>query len=198
MGVYLALSALDFPFCFAAVRWLGPERVGKAEEAVVDGIGKRIPEPVKEAWAALKGKVVGWRASIAGVTQGDPGKDGEVEGFDGGIVHAEARSKGANASEFSLFFPERTKMGIRLLGRLGFENRRRGILTSARHLDAAGPRLRDPQELHLHPAADHGGHLAQGCQDAQGLGMADRQAESQGSSPEHVSELPAYSGLGVW
>ncbi|KAK4575283.1 DUF1279 super [Recurvomyces mirabilis] len=35
-GVYLSLSALDFPFCFLAVRWLGTERIAAAEEWVVD------------------------------------------------------------------------------------------------------------------------------------------------------------------
>jgi hypothetical protein len=38
LGVYLALSALDFPFCYLAVQLLGPERVGKAEHAVIDTI----------------------------------------------------------------------------------------------------------------------------------------------------------------
>lgn len=36
MGVYLALSALDFPFCFLAVRLLGTERIGHYEEIVKD------------------------------------------------------------------------------------------------------------------------------------------------------------------
>lgn len=33
--MYLALSALDFPFCFAAVRLLGVERIGHYEHVVV-------------------------------------------------------------------------------------------------------------------------------------------------------------------
>lgn len=28
---------LDFPFCFLAVQLIGPERIGEAEHAVVDG-----------------------------------------------------------------------------------------------------------------------------------------------------------------
>lgn len=43
--VYLALSALDFPFCFAAVRVLGVERIGYAERVIVDtvkGFFKRL------------------------------------------------------------------------------------------------------------------------------------------------------------
>lgn len=36
VGVYLALSALDFPFCFLAVRALGTERIGQWEHAVIE------------------------------------------------------------------------------------------------------------------------------------------------------------------
>ncbi|CZT24695.1 uncharacterized protein RCC_10422 [Ramularia collo-cygni] len=35
VGIYLGLSALDFPFCFLAVRWLGTDRIAAAEHAVV-------------------------------------------------------------------------------------------------------------------------------------------------------------------
>ncbi|KAF2018200.1 hypothetical protein BU24DRAFT_432656 [Aaosphaeria arxii CBS 175.79] len=36
LGVYFALSALDFPFCFLAVRYLGAETVGHYEHIVVE------------------------------------------------------------------------------------------------------------------------------------------------------------------
>ncbi|EED23649.1 peptide alpha-N-acetyltransferase Nat2, putative [Talaromyces stipitatus ATCC 10500] len=36
VGVYFALSALDFPFCFAAVRLFGVERIGHYEHVVVE------------------------------------------------------------------------------------------------------------------------------------------------------------------
>ena len=36
VGVYLGLSALDFPFCFMAVRLVGPDRIGEVEHAIVD------------------------------------------------------------------------------------------------------------------------------------------------------------------
>lgn len=42
LGVYLALSALDFPFCFLAVQLLGPERVGRAEHAIIDTIRSAV------------------------------------------------------------------------------------------------------------------------------------------------------------
>lgn len=37
VGVYGALSVIDFPFCFLAVRLIGPDRIAEAEHAVVDG-----------------------------------------------------------------------------------------------------------------------------------------------------------------
>lgn len=37
VGIYLGLSALDFPLCFFAVKLFGPERIGKLEHAIIDG-----------------------------------------------------------------------------------------------------------------------------------------------------------------
>ncbi|KAF2441729.1 hypothetical protein P171DRAFT_434365 [Karstenula rhodostoma CBS 690.94] len=47
VGVYFGLSALDFPFCYLAVRMLGTERVGHYEHVIVEGIKSliRIPFP---------------------------------------------------------------------------------------------------------------------------------------------------------
>lgn len=42
VGVYFGLSALDFPFCFVAVRLLGTERIGQAEHWVVDNFWKLV------------------------------------------------------------------------------------------------------------------------------------------------------------
>lgn len=41
MGVYLALSALDFPLCFAAVQYFGVERIGHYEHMIV-GEAKKL------------------------------------------------------------------------------------------------------------------------------------------------------------
>ena len=38
LGVYLTLSALDFPICFAAVQLLGVERIGHFEHVVVESV----------------------------------------------------------------------------------------------------------------------------------------------------------------
>lgn len=57
LGVYLLLSAVDFPFCFAAVRFLGADRIGHYEhvilQTVADGIhavwpGKQAKESESE------------------------------------------------------------------------------------------------------------------------------------------------------
>jgi len=38
LGVYLGLSALDFPFCYLAVNWVGAEKVGEWEHAIVGSV----------------------------------------------------------------------------------------------------------------------------------------------------------------
>ena len=43
--MYLALSALDFPFCFLAVRALGTERIGRWEHNVVQFIKSIVAIP---------------------------------------------------------------------------------------------------------------------------------------------------------
>ncbi|KGO73185.1 protein of unknown function DUF1279 [Penicillium italicum] len=51
LGVYLGLSALDFPFCFAAVRLLGVERIGYYEQVVVGF----VKDQLKTVWSQTKG-----------------------------------------------------------------------------------------------------------------------------------------------
>ncbi|KAB8243085.1 hypothetical protein BDV35DRAFT_331992 [Aspergillus flavus] len=52
LGVYLLLSAMDFPFCFAAVRFLGAEKVGHYEHVVVEAfkgaVGTVLPSVQEE------------------------------------------------------------------------------------------------------------------------------------------------------
>jgi hypothetical protein len=45
VGVYLGLSALDFPFCFLAVRLAGPGRIGRIEHTILSSL-KSAFEPV--------------------------------------------------------------------------------------------------------------------------------------------------------
>ena len=61
VGVYLGLSALDFPFCFLAVRMLGTERVGHYEHVVVEAVKSlvKIPFPgLFKGSAQLEGPIV--------------------------------------------------------------------------------------------------------------------------------------------
>ncbi|KAB8076304.1 hypothetical protein BDV29DRAFT_89929 [Aspergillus leporis] len=52
LGVYLLLSAMDFPICFAAVRFLGAEQIGQYEDVVIESfksaVGTVLPS-VQEA-----------------------------------------------------------------------------------------------------------------------------------------------------
>ncbi|CAG7935313.1 unnamed protein product [Penicillium nalgiovense] len=50
LGVYLGLSALDFPFCFAAVRLLGVERIGYYEHVVIGFVKDKL----KSVWPQTK------------------------------------------------------------------------------------------------------------------------------------------------
>ena len=107
----MALSALDFPFCFLAVRWLGTERIGRAEEAIVEWVKRavpvQIPEPWREWWQEKWGRqqeaieqaqaVEAVEAETAGVL---------AAGYDHGVKEAEAANKGDNASRWSPTFSQ--------------------------------------------------------------------------------------------
>lgn len=104
MGVYLFLSAIDFPFCFAAVRWLGVERVGHAERVVVESVRGAIPEAVKDRWRRFKTT----RRELLGLEQGhapDPVQRDHpaiaevVNEFDHGVIEAAKVNDSENASK---------------------------------------------------------------------------------------------------
>ncbi|KAJ3488075.1 hypothetical protein NLG97_g6269 [Lecanicillium saksenae] len=63
IGVYLALSVLDFPFCFLLVRIVGTETIGpklltifplwdlgKIEHTVVSAVSNFIPDSIRQKW----------------------------------------------------------------------------------------------------------------------------------------------------
>jgi hypothetical protein len=58
VGVYLGLSVLDFPFCFLAVRLVGPDRIGEVEHAIVHGfwdiVGLVVPSMKPESKASVE------------------------------------------------------------------------------------------------------------------------------------------------
>ncbi|KAL2758668.1 hypothetical protein ACRALDRAFT_1075164 [Sodiomyces alcalophilus JCM 7366] len=55
LGVYLALSVLDFPFCFLLVKVVGTEKIGVVEEWIVSHTQALIPEAVQNKWREFRG-----------------------------------------------------------------------------------------------------------------------------------------------
>ena len=112
----MLLSALDFPFCFAAVRYLGTDRIGHYEHVVVDWVKSAVPDSVREAWQKKRvpgqDEAEGERGAVAvGGVAGEETKvegyeavkgEGEVgvAGYDHGVKEAEKRNESENASEF--------------------------------------------------------------------------------------------------
>jgi Protein of unknown function (DUF1279) len=48
LGVYLSLSALDLPFCYLAVSYLGTERIGRWEHAIMSYVKGMVKWPMPE------------------------------------------------------------------------------------------------------------------------------------------------------
>lgn len=98
MGVYLLLTALDFPFCFLAVRWLGTDRIGHWEHVLVSWFWSIVPYPFpeRENPQAVEFESVGKKAEEYGVVseQSEVG----VPGYDHGVKEAEKRNQSENAS----------------------------------------------------------------------------------------------------
>ncbi|KAL9001114.1 MAG: hypothetical protein Q9169_000297 [Polycauliona sp. 2 TL-2023] len=103
LGVYLALSALDFPFCFLAVRWIGTERIGHWESVIVEGIRKIIrpiypfdsgPEP---QGPSIESEGVGTKVEEYGNVEANTNEIA-IPGFDHGVNEAEERNKSEDAS----------------------------------------------------------------------------------------------------
>ncbi|KAK2625416.1 hypothetical protein QTJ16_004728 [Diplocarpon rosae] len=75
LGVYFLLSALDFPFCYLLVMWLGTDRIGHWEEVVVTNVKKLIPDSIEKFWHE-------WRASMKTAEQEFTGNDAVSEGVE--------------------------------------------------------------------------------------------------------------------
>jgi len=94
LGVYLALSAVDFPLCYLLVRTVGTERIGAWEAAVVGAVGPVVPAGVKGAWAR-------GRAGVRGTGEG--GEAVEMAGWGVGEAgEAERRETEGGRREASL------------------------------------------------------------------------------------------------
>lgn len=85
LGVYLGLSALDFPFCFLAVRLLGTERIGRWEDVIVQAFWRGVEKVYPEA-----------RANTVAVLG-----DGAREGGNWGVEEADAKAHSDSASEYT-------------------------------------------------------------------------------------------------
>ncbi|UKZ61970.1 uncharacterized protein TrAtP1_003231 [Trichoderma atroviride] len=86
VGVYFALSVLDFPFCFLFVRLVGTERIGQFEHYVVT---KVIPESVRTAWNE-------WRQSLKSEEKSHLGNSNisdSVEMAGWGVEQAQERNR---------------------------------------------------------------------------------------------------------
>lgn len=96
VGVYLALSALDFPFCFLAVRLLGTERIGRWEHAIISAFWSVLAIPFPS---------LGQTPAPAGIEPGDAGevaetvkREGQSPIWDHGVKEAQAANEGEEAS----------------------------------------------------------------------------------------------------
>ncbi|KAF9882077.1 peptide alpha-n-acetyltransferase nat2 [Colletotrichum karsti] len=89
VGVYFALSILDFPFCFLLVRIVGTDRIGELEHWLMSNIKKVIPESVKTWWhdyrAAFK------KAETEQFGNDDMSDTVEMAGW--GVEEAQARNR---------------------------------------------------------------------------------------------------------
>lgn len=94
MGVYLALSVLDFPFCFLLVRIVGTDRIGEIEHYIVSNAKKLIPQSVQDRWHAYRQALkTGEKENIG---NNDISEHLEMAGW--GVEEAQARNR-AEASK---------------------------------------------------------------------------------------------------
>lgn len=150
VGIYLGLSALDFPFCFLAVRWLGTDRIAAAEHAIVSRF-----------WSALESLVPSLKDRRA--------KNEAAEAEDAVKEATDAVAKDAKhepASEYNHI--QRVDAQIAEADRM------------PRYLDTAPPRLWSPQVTLLPPSSPHISRHAKGGEDAARMGLENwKAAEAQ-------------------
>ncbi|KAL2131828.1 hypothetical protein VTI74DRAFT_4572 [Chaetomium olivicolor] len=91
VGVYLALSVLDFPFCFLLVRTVGTEKIAHLEDIVVSYAQMMIPEGIQTWWHE-------YRHTIKSAKREQTGETGDFELIGHGVEEATQRSKQEGAS----------------------------------------------------------------------------------------------------
>ena len=105
LGVYLLLTALDLPFCFLAVRWLGTERIGHWEHVILAWFWKIVPYPLPTAEEAhnAEPQAAGKRPEQYGVVASKGGEVG-VPTYDHDVVEAEKKNQSEDASKNTFSF----------------------------------------------------------------------------------------------
>ncbi|KAK2755263.1 peptide alpha-n-acetyltransferase [Colletotrichum kahawae] len=89
VGVYLALSVLDFPFCFLLVRVVGTDRIGQLEHWVTSHIKQIIPESVKTWWHEYRAALT--KAETEQLGSNDVSEAVEMAGW--GVEEAQERNR---------------------------------------------------------------------------------------------------------
>ena len=86
VGVYLGLSALDFPICFLAVRLLGTDRIGHYEEVLKDGFWNLVRLVIPDAGTTSAEKHAQAQTADATLREGflDAGEAAAVSARNGG------------------------------------------------------------------------------------------------------------------
>lgn len=161
----MALSALDFPFCFLAVRLVGTERIGELEHAVVGRFKKWVLEPLKGT--------VGLQAAEQGIESGKEAVEQKKE-VGWGVEEAQEALDNGNASEFEIRVCSSYDQGE--YGWAYQANKWRARNSS---MDAVGSRVCDSQELHLHSSTVDGCRDTASSQDAEELGLEDWKSDAE-------------------
>jgi len=94
VGVYFALSVLDFPFCFLLVRIVGTDRIGALEDWIMTYVKKAIPDSIEEKWHNYRKSLK--KAEVENLGSDDISEHIEMAGW--GVEEAERRNKGPGAS----------------------------------------------------------------------------------------------------
>jgi hypothetical protein len=102
LGVYLGLSALDFPVCFMAVRLLGTDRIGHYEEVVKDAFWNLVRLVIPEAGTTSAEKHAREETAEATLREGSLDLDPSLDADE--IAAVKARN-GGDACKFVLEHP---------------------------------------------------------------------------------------------
>ncbi|KAI0394108.1 hypothetical protein F5Y17DRAFT_458279 [Xylariaceae sp. FL0594] len=90
VGVYFALSVLDFPFCFLLVRVVGTDRIGAFEHFVISNAKKVIPQSVRDKYNEYRAS---WKGDQQQQQQEKEEGSTTVDGSGWGVEEAEERNK---------------------------------------------------------------------------------------------------------